>query len=828
MSSSFDLQRARRDTPGCAHVLHFNNAGAALMPLCVLEAQREHLELEARIGGYEAAEERQEDAEQAYRSVARLLGCDPAEIALMENATAAWHAGFHGILLQPGDRILTGRSEYASNYISFLQAARLRGIEVEPVPDNASGEISLEALSERLDHRVKLIALTHVPTNSGLVNPAAAVGRLARERGVLFLLDACQSAGQMPLDVTELGCDLLAATARKFLRGPRGVGFLYVRREIMESLEPPTLDLHSARWVEPGRYEMRPDARRFENWERSYAAQLGLRTAVDYCLEWGLVSIETRITGLAALLRERLQELPGVVVRDPGRRLCGIVSFTVEGVPAGQVRDRLRARAVNVSVSTRFATLLDMSARGLEEVVRASVHYYNSEEEVARFCEELKRTLRLRGSQEDPVGGGEEAGPLNLSGGPMDTQLRPRVDSRVAMELEELYSARNYQPIPVVLSRGEGIYLFSPEGDRYIDCLSAYSAVNQGHCHPRIVAALVEQAPRLTLVSRAFYSDLLGVYSRYITEYFGYQRVLPMNTGVEGGETAIKLARRWGYLHKGIPDEQARVVFVRGNFWGRTLAAISSSTDPSCKAGFGPYMPGFDVIPYNDLSALAAALSDPYVAAFMVEPIQGEAGVIVPDEGYLRGARELCTRHRVLMIADEIQTGLGRTGRMLCCDHEDVRPDLVILGKALSGGIMPVSAVLTDDEVMLGIKHGEHGSTYGGNPLACAVAMEALQVIRDESLVENAERLGVIFRQALRELSFGWIRDVRGKGLLNAVEVDPASGIHAWDVCLRLRDNGLLAKPTHDTIIRLAPPLVITHTQLEEALDIMKRTFASF
>lgn len=400
--------------------------------------------------------------------------------------------------------------------------------------------------------------------------------------------------------------------------------------------------------------------------------------------------------------------------------------------------------------------------------------------------------------------------------------------SAQAMELEDRYGAHNYHPLPVVLSRGEGIYMWNPEGERFIDCLSAYSAVNQGHCHPRLVAAMNEQASRLTLTSRAFFSDALGEYCEYVTKYFGYERVLPMNTGVEGGETAVKLTRRWGYLHKNIPDEQARIVFVEGNFWGRTLAAISTSTDPTCKAGFGPYMPGFDVIPYNDVPALEKALKNPNVAGFMFEPIQGEAGVFVPDEGYLKEIRRVCTENNVLMIADEIQTGLCRTGRMLACQHEDVRPDITILGKALSGGMLPVSAILADSEVMLGIKPGEHGSTYGGNPLACRVAMEALQILKDEKLDENAEKMGQIFRQELQKLDYPWIKEVRGKGLLNALEVHPDSGVDAWDVCVKLKENGLLAKPTHDTIIRFAPPLVITEPQLREALDIIIKTLASF
>lgn len=403
-----------------------------------------------------------------------------------------------------------------------------------------------------------------------------------------------------------------------------------------------------------------------------------------------------------------------------------------------------------------------------------------------------------------------------------------QITSELAMELEERHGAHNYHPLPVVLSRAEGIYMWNPEGEKFIDCLSAYSAVNQGHCHPRLVRALTEQASRLTLTSRAFYSDALGEYARYITDYFGYDRVLPMNTGVEGGETALKLARRWGYLHKGIPDGKARIVFVEGNFWGRTLTAVSSSTDPTCKDGFGPYMPGLDVIAYNDVPALEKALADPHVAAFMVEPIQGEAGVIVPDDGYLQAVRRVCDQHKVLFIADEIQTGLCRTGRMLACDHENVKPDILILGKALSGGMLPVSAVLTNDEVMLGIKPGEHGSTYGGNPLACRVATAALEILKDEKLDENAAKLGRRFRSALRELPHGWIKEVRGKGLLNAVEVHDHSGVDTWQICLKLKDNGLLAKPTHETTIRFAPPLVISESELDQALDIIQRTFAAF
>jgi ornithine--oxo-acid transaminase len=406
------------------------------------------------------------------------------------------------------------------------------------------------------------------------------------------------------------------------------------------------------------------------------------------------------------------------------------------------------------------------------------------------------------------------------------------ISSQEAMMLEEHYGAHNYHPIPVVLSRGEGIYLWSPEGKRYYDFLSAYSAVNQGHCHPRIIAALVEQAQSLTLTSRAFYNDVLGEYERYITALFGYDKVLPMNTGVEGGETALKLARRWAYTVKGVPKNQAKIIFAIGNFWGRTMSAISSSTDPSSFKDFGPYMPGFEVIPYNDLAALEEALKDDTVAAFMVEPIQGEAGVVVPNEGYLRGVRELCSRHNVLFIADEVQTGLARTGKMLACDHEGVRPDILILGKALSGGVLPVSAVLCDDAVMMTIKPGEHGSTYGGNPLACRVAMAALSVLVEENLADNAMRLGDIFRERMREIQAqrpDLIHSVRGKGLLNAVVIhDDEHSETAWNLCLQLAENGLLAKPTHGNIIRFAPPLVITEAQLHACCDLIEQTILQF
>lgn len=394
------------------------------------------------------------------------------------------------------------------------------------------------------------------------------------------------------------------------------------------------------------------------------------------------------------------------------------------------------------------------------------------------------------------------------------------------IHLEHEYGAHNYHPLPVVIEKGEGVYVWDVEGKSYLDFLSAYSAVNQGHCHPRIIKAMVEQAQKLTLTSRAFHNNLLGEYEQYITSYFGYQKVLPMNTGVEGGETAIKLARRWGYRVKGIAENQAKIVFVEGNFWGRTMAAISSSNDPSSYEGFGPYMPGFTLIPYNNLAALENVLaSDKHIAAFMFEPIQGEAGVVVPDEGYLAGVRALCTKYNVLMIADEVQTGLCRTGKMLACDHESVKPDILILGKALSGGTMPVSAVLADDEVMLTIKPGEHGSTYGGNPLACAVAMESLKVLKDEALADNAEKMGELFRTRLRAIQSPLISEVRGKGLLNAIVIKPfGENKTAYDVCLALKANGLLAKQTHGDIIRFAPPLVINEEQIHKACDIIAHT----
>lgn len=395
------------------------------------------------------------------------------------------------------------------------------------------------------------------------------------------------------------------------------------------------------------------------------------------------------------------------------------------------------------------------------------------------------------------------------------------------IDLEHNYGAHNYHPIPVVLERAEGIFMWDVEGKKFFDFLSAYSAVNQGHCHPRIVNAMIQQVQKLALTSRAFHNNLLGEYEKFITQYFGYDKVLPMNTGVEGGETAIKLARRWGYAVKGIAENKAEIVFVEGNFWGRTMAAISSSNDPSSYAGFGPFMPGFSLIPYNDLDALENKFkSNPNIAAFMFEPIQGEAGVVVPHQGYLQGVRDLCNKYHVLMIADEVQTGLCRTGKMLACDHENVKPDLLVLGKALSGGLMPVSCVLANDEVMLGIKPGEHGSTYGGNPVACAVAMEALKVLKDEQLAENAEAMGIIFRQRMENLTSksNLITTVRGKGLLNAIVIKPfGNGKTAYDVCLQLKDNGLLAKQTHGDIIRFAPPLVINEEQIHEACDIIEK-----
>ena len=389
------------------------------------------------------------------------------------------------------------------------------------------------------------------------------------------------------------------------------------------------------------------------------------------------------------------------------------------------------------------------------------------------------------------------------------------------LALEQKYGAHNYHPLPVVLERGEGVYLYDVEGKKYFDFLSGYSAVNQGHCHPAIIETLQKQASKLTLTSRAFHNNLLGEYEKYITQYFGYDKVLPMNTGVEGGETAIKLARRWGYNVKGIAENKAKIIFAEGNFWGRTLAAISSSTDPSSFQGFGPYLPGFEIIPYNNLTALEDALKDKNVAGFMIEPIQGEAGVVIPDDGYLKGVRNLCNKYNVLFIADEIQTGLARTGKMLACDHEEVRPDILILGKALSGGTLPVAAILADDSIMLQIKPGEHGSTYGGNPLACAVAMKALEIIKSENLANNAMKMGEILRKELAALHSPFISTIRGKGLLNAIIIQHKNAEASWDVCLHLKDLGLLAKPTHGDKIRLAPPLIINEQQIREAVAII-------
>ena len=396
------------------------------------------------------------------------------------------------------------------------------------------------------------------------------------------------------------------------------------------------------------------------------------------------------------------------------------------------------------------------------------------------------------------------------------------------IQREDKYGAHNYHPLPVVLDRGEGVYVWDVEGKKYYDFLSAYSAVNQGHCHPKIVGAMCDQAKKLTLTSRAFYNSLLGEFEQYITEYFGYDKVLPMNSGAEGDETALKLCRKWAYEKKGIAENEAKIIVCEGNFHGRTITIISMSTDPDSYKGFGPYTPGFVIIPYNDAKALEKALEDPNVAGFLVEPIQGEAGVYVPDDGFLSKAYELCKEKNVLFIADEVQTGLARTGKLLACDHEEVRPDILILGKALSGGVYPVSVVLADDDIMLCIKPGEHGSTYGGNPVAAKVAMAALEVLKEENLAERAEELGKKFRAELRKIDSPMVELVRGKGLLNAIVIKPTDGKTAWDVCVALKENGLLAKPTHEHIIRFAPPLVITEEQLMDCVDIITRTIQSF
>ena len=403
--------------------------------------------------------------------------------------------------------------------------------------------------------------------------------------------------------------------------------------------------------------------------------------------------------------------------------------------------------------------------------------------------------------------------------------------SKRAIDLENKYGAHNYHPLPVVLSKGEGIYVWDLEGKKYFDYLSAYSAVNQGHCHPKIISCLSDQAKKLTLTSRAFYNDTLGEYEKFITEYFKYDKVLPMNTGVEGGETANKIARKWGYEVKGIEENKAKIIFVNGNFWGRTLAAISTSDDPLSYKGFGPYMPGYETIPYNDLVALEESFQDKNVCAFMVEPIQGEAGVVVPDEGYLSGIRTLCDKYNVLFIADEVQTGIGRTGKMLATDYEDARPDILILGKALSGGVLPVSAVLADDEIMMCIRPGEHGSTFGGNPLACVVAKSALEVVKEENLVENAFLRGHQFRDRLKNLGeeSELVKKIRGKGLLNAIVIDDdEDSSTAWDICMKMKDNGLIAKPTHGNIIRFAPPLVISETEVDESCEIIEQSIKEF
>lgn len=403
--------------------------------------------------------------------------------------------------------------------------------------------------------------------------------------------------------------------------------------------------------------------------------------------------------------------------------------------------------------------------------------------------------------------------------------------SKDLINLEYEYGAHNYHPLPVVLEKGEGVYLWDVEGKKYFDFLSAYSAVNQGHCHPKIISALIDQSKKLTLTSRAFHNNILGQYEKFITDFFDYDKVLPMNTGVEGGETAIKLARKWGYEVKKIPRDSAKIIFVEGNFWGRTLGAISSSTDPSSTNGFGPFMPGYEIIPYNNLDSLREALKDPNVAAFMVEPIQGEAGVVVPDENYLRNAYEMCKDSNVLFIADEVQTGIGRTGKMICCEHHGFKPDILILGKALSGGVFPVSAILASDEVMLTIKPGEHGSTFGGNPVACEVAMAALKVIRDEKLSENAHNMGVIFRDKIQTYinNSNIVEKIRGKGLLNAIVIkDDENSDIAWNICLKMAEKGLLAKPTHGNIIRFAPPLIINEDQLNNCIEIIISSLKDF
>ncbi|MBK6731748.1 MAG: ornithine--oxo-acid transaminase [Bacteroidetes bacterium] len=400
--------------------------------------------------------------------------------------------------------------------------------------------------------------------------------------------------------------------------------------------------------------------------------------------------------------------------------------------------------------------------------------------------------------------------------------------SNYFIQLEDKYGAHNYHPLPVVLARGEGVFVWDVEGNKYFDFLSAYSAVNQGHCHPRIINALTEQAQKLTLSSRAFYNDVLGEYEKYVTNLFGYDKLLPMNTGVEAVETAIKLCRKWAYSVKGVESNQAEIIVLESNFHGRTSGVISFSTDPSSTSNFGPYMPGYIIVPYNDLDALETELKKPNVAGLLIEPIQGEAGVVVPEDGYLAGAYALCKKHNVLFMADEIQTGLCRTGKMLACDYENIRPDVLILGKALSGGVLPLSAVLADDYIMLCIKPGEHGSTFGGNPLACRVGMEALQVLLDENLAANAEKMGELLRSELSNMNSEIVKTVRGRGLLNAIIVPEVKGKDAWDFCLKLKDNGLLAKPTHGDKIRFAPPLIITEEQMWDCIEIIRKTVDEF
>jgi ornithine--oxo-acid transaminase len=403
-----------------------------------------------------------------------------------------------------------------------------------------------------------------------------------------------------------------------------------------------------------------------------------------------------------------------------------------------------------------------------------------------------------------------------------------KMTSQYFIEKEEHFGAHNYHPLPVVLARGEGVFMWDVEGKRYYDFLSAYSAVNQGHCHPKILKAMIDQASTLTLTSRAFFNDKLGVYEEFITKYFGYDKVLPMNSGAEADETAIKLCRRWAYDVKGIAKDQAKIIVCEGNFHGRTTTIISFSSDPDSYGGFGPFTPGFIKIPYNDLNALKKALEDPNVAGFLVEPIQGEAGVYVPNEGYLAESYKLCKAKNVLFIADEVQTGIARTGKLLCCDHENVHPDILILGKALSGGFYPVSAVLANNEIMLTIKPGEHGSTFGGNPMAAAIGISALTVVKEEKLAENAEKMGKLFREELGKIKTDMISTIRGKGLLNAIIIKPKNGKEAWDVCVAMKENGLLAKPTHQHIIRFAPPLVINEAQIHEAVAIISKSILSF